>query len=50
MNLTQLIDFIWDEYPEIMDANSCARWILGEHHAGKTVGDLCSYWSEHQHD
>ena len=64
MTLTELIDYIGNEWPTITDANSCARWILKltngtpqlpvylSHNIriNNVVDELCCYWSRHEHD
>ena len=58
MTLTETIDYIEAEWPDIYDANSCARWLI--HRTGnggiyatsdtKQLDQLCCYWMRHEHD
>ena len=50
MTLTETIDYIEAEWPDILDANSCARWITGRHHENETLDQLCCFWMRHEHD
>ena len=51
MTLTELIDYIGDEWPDVYDANSCARWILNTFNENEhTVDQLICFWSRHEHD
>lgn len=50
MTLTEVIDYIEREWPDIHDANSCARWILGQKYRPQTLDNLCCFWMRHEHD
>ena len=55
MNLTELIDYIGREWPDVCDANSCARHILKRTAGGppitsKMLDQLICFWSRHEHD
>ena len=54
MTLTEAIDYIEDQWPDISDANSCARWIIKETGNGGLYADgalldkFCCYWFRKQ--
>lgn len=59
MTLTQIIDYIEAEWPDILDANSCARWIINRtgilrslppDQPEPTIDQLCCFWMRHEHD
>lgn len=55
MNLTETIDYIEAEWPDILDANSCARWLIKRTGGGppitsKQLDQLCCFWMRHEHD
>ena len=58
MNLTELIDYIGREWPDVYDANSCARHIIKRTGNGglyatqdtKQLDQLICFWSRHEHD
>ena len=58
MTLTETIDYIEREWPDIFDSNSCARWVIKRTGNGgiyatqdtKQIDQLCSFWVRHVHD
>jgi|DEB0MinimDraft_10_1074344.scaffolds.fasta_scaffold21288_3 hypothetical protein len=56
MNLTETIDYIEAEWPDILDANSCARWVIKRTGDGmyatqdtQQIDQLCCFWMRHEH-
>ena len=58
MTLTETIDYIEREWPDIFDSNSCARWVIKRTGDGgiyatqdiKQIDRLCCFWMRHEHD
>ena len=58
MTLTETIDYIESQWPDIGDANSCARWIIKRTGNGgvyatsdtKQIDNLCCFWMRHEYD
>jgi len=64
MTLTETIDYIEKEWPAILDANGCARWILKltnntpqlpvylspNVRLNNVLDELCCFWMRHEHD
>lgn len=52
MTLTEIIDYIEAEWPIIVDAQACARWIASERHGqrAQSLDHLLSFWARHEHD
>ena len=58
MTLTELINYIEANRPDIFDSNSCARWIIKRTGNGgiyaaqntKQLDQLCRFWMRHEHD
>lgn len=53
-----LIEYIEAEWPDIYDANGCARWVINRTGNGgiyatqdiKQIDKLCCFWMRHEHD
>jgi hypothetical protein len=56
MTLTQLINYMGLQWPDIYDAHGCASWIIkrsGGIYATqplKEVDQLCCFWMRHEFD
>lgn len=58
MTLIETINYIEREWPDILDANSCARWVINRTGNGgiyatqdiKQIDKLCCFWMRHEHD
>ena len=45
--LSDTIDYILREWPDIRDANSCARWAL-RRGAEYSIDQCCGFWSRNE--
>lgn len=47
--ITDTVDYIKREWPDISDKVNCARWIL-RHEEQQELDKLCCFWQRHEAD